>query len=343
MVIITTTTHDFVTGERVHFAGDIYWVKVLDSNIVQLYDNSSLTAVAANVAGDSFASSTTALSLITPLDRAPNVEFRPGSAYTNDGRGVIGAFIFTTSISTNILNYNIKNAALAEGWDGNTLIYATVTIESGAYVYTDTTSTPALIKGKGGLGADPVGGGRPGGAGGPAMSINYPVTIVNNSYIAGGGGGGGASGLAGGGGGSGGGTGGSSPYGGGDLTRGGNGGAPGQRGANGAYDGNHGGVTWYQAPGGGGRILPGDTDVTGAGQGGYGGGAAGNFDLGCTGRGSGANRPGGNCAEGAGGGGWGAIGGAASGGAAGAAGKAINLNGFTATITGSGTIWGAVS
>jgi hypothetical protein len=104
----------------------------------------------------------------------------------------------------------------------------TVYVSSGVYVYSTSTSSPALtlatgfvagdtvslinngyIMGKGGYGGDvPVantaGAGVAGGIGGPALSLGYGITLTNNSYIAGGGGGGG-SGTAGGGGGAGGG------------------------------------------------------------------------------------------------------------------------------------------
>ena len=104
----------------------------------------------------------------------------------------------------------------------------TVYVSSGVYVYSTSTSSPALtlatgfvagdtvtlvnngyIMGKGGWGGDvPVANtasaGVVGGAAGPALSLGYGITLSNNSYIAGGGGGGG-SGTAGGGGGAGGG------------------------------------------------------------------------------------------------------------------------------------------
>ena len=208
-------------------------------------------------------------------------------------------------------------------------------------------------------------------AGGPAISLAFNVTIENSTYIAGGGGGGGGGGWTGysygvgtyysfGGGGAGGGLAGSSA-----------GGAPGQKGAD--------GITFPSPPfpyptvegGGGGRILLGD-----GGQG-----ATTHFSN--TGNGKGGGAGGGGAFYfysvsgyyysicGGGGGGWGASGGrcfggpndsgyrAGNGGAAnfvgqnataptlgppgGAGGKAIQLNGHTATISGFGSVWGAVS
>lgn len=301
MIITTSTDHDFVTGERVHFAGDIYWVRVLSTGAVQLYTDSSLTTVAASVENADFTSSVLALSIITPLDRAPDITIYPRSRYTNDGRGIIGAFIFETSITTNVTNYDIKTAALASGWDGNSILYATITINAGVYVWTDTTSTPALVTGtglpdnskieiinngyiigKGGHGGGwlpPAG--QPAEAGGPAMSINTNVTITNNSYIAGGGGGGlsngSGEGLEGGGGGAGGGAGGRA----GDGFTGSAGpeaagGGPGSAGANGVYFSDS-GVGFGYGGGGGGRILPGVGGAGGAANGdvGDGGGAGG--------------------------------------------------------------------
>lgn len=212
--------------------------------------------------------------------------------------------------------------------------------------------------------------------GGPAISLGVNCTITNNSYIGGGGGGGYGAGLvsaiantyAGGGGGAGGGTGG--------VSNGAAGGAAGAIGANGSA----GTVVNGGSGGGGGRYFPGST-ATGtaairsgafAGVGGVGGGGSGaawaitnqvfaNSWSGYPGRGGGAGDGGGFC-DGAcvtgtanrgnaggsgGGGGWGASGGkgqtaftftlVTSGG------KAIALNGFTATTSGSGTTYGAVS
>lgn len=151
----------------------------------------------------------------------------------------------------------------------------TITVNDGIYVWSDSTSVPGLTIGSAnsgdtitlvnngyiiGRGADGKPGytNIPGGTGGPALTINYPVTINNtnsSAYIAGGGGSGGTSNYvsqAGSGGGAGGGRGGDASASG--LTAvGGSGGSVGQAGGNGAsiYQGQ------YVSGGGGGRILPG--------------------------------------------------------------------------------------
>jgi hypothetical protein len=264
----------------------------------------------------------------------------------------------------------------------------TITVNSGVYVWSDSTSIPALtingglsagdtirlinngfIMGKGGNGgngAGPVSGST---SGGPAISIGLNLQIINNSYIGGGGGGGSTTIGPGGGGGAGGGNGGrgqiyaswpEAPLAGGlggtvgnagsagtgregfnvTVSGGGGGGAGGGSGSN-IFDfyfiGGGGG-------GGGGRIFPGVGGGAGAastyGSPGNSGGSAGN---------PGTTAPRNAYFLAGGGGGWGASGGAGTdgsvnnspGGSPG--GRAIQLNGFTATRSGSGTTYGAVS
>jgi hypothetical protein len=236
-----------------------------------------------------------------------------------------------------------------------------------------------LIMGMGGTGGGV--GSVNGTNGGNAISLGANCTIQNNNYIAGGGGGGSCgvavSAFAGGGGGAGGGSGGASA---GTGFGGGTGGAPGVAGSNGAGTGGGPNNTGGRGGGGGGRILPG-TGGAGGSPGGTGGGSGGgggtiNTTRGtCAGMSSFLDSGGGG-----GGGGWGAAGGvgnataacasliswrsAGSGGSAnavggaavagrgpvgnntntpGTGGRAIALNGFTATITGSGTRYGATS
>lgn len=259
----------------------------------------------------------------------------------------------------------------------------TLTVNNGIYVYSDDTAIPALnvnafasgdtiniinngyIIGKGGAG----GAASNGAAGGPAININYPINVTNNSYIAGGGGGGGGATtgtIFGGGGGAGGGAGGTGTYG-----SAGTGGAPGSAGTDGTVS------TYGSGGGGGGRILPGvgglavlaavPPNVTGSainpgkGGGSGGSGSAGTGNNGApapaianSGAGGNANVSGSSASYsragsgGGGGGGWGASGGSGntSSGTSyvgGAGGKAINLNGYTATLTVPGIIYGAVS
>ena len=189
------------------------------------------------------------------IDVVMSIMETDGVGFTDD------KFTFNKTISANTENYDLKEDAMASGWDGTSILLANVTINSNVYVWSSDTSVPGFnatgipsestinivndgyIIGKGGIGS-----GRrannliyPAGAGGNAISISSNVNITNNGYIAGGGGGGGrgVSGNATGGGGAGGGE--SS-----DETA---GGAVGQIG-NSPITGNAAGAS-------GGRILPG--------------------------------------------------------------------------------------
>jgi hypothetical protein len=287
-------------------------------------------------------------------------------------------YIFSTSISTNIQNFNLMTAATAAGYDSTLPLFATVSINAGVYVWSDDTSLPAFqtgtlpsgvgfhnisltnngfIMGKGGRGGGSPGPGFPGG---PAISLGYDITITNNSFIGGGGGGGGKFG----GGGAGGGAGGST------SQAGGAGGAPG-------FAGNNGSTNGYNSAGagGGGRIMPGvgGAPLSAWGSGGRGGGAGGGGggSGAQSGSFSGSGGTGGSAGNsgtvgtgpadvaqfgtgpGGGGGGWGAAGGGGNnpggqGGVpytqpGGSGGKAIALNGYTVTYGNLGTIYGAVS
>ena len=238
------------------------------------------------------------------------------------------------------------------------------------------------ILGKGGKGGwgnglvNPSGLAGPGQAGGGAISISCNVTIQNNSFIAGGGGGGGGAntnlwspyGLSGGGGGgAGGGDGGDNSAGGG---KGGLGGGPGQAGQAGGIDPNFSEFPCGGGGGGGGRQFPGvgggaaggpgpnySAAIRAGGGGAGGGGATGvhvlNSQLTLGAAGGSAGNIGGSTPTidptrqligGGGGGGWGASGGlGGEGGTGGVGGKAIALNGKTATITGPGIVYGAIS
>lgn len=301
--------------------------------------------------------------------------------------------VFTATLSAPAANLDLYTWATPLGYTGGA---ANITIAPGVYVYATSTANAGLtipasfgagnltltnngfIMGQGGDGSSTPA--TPGTAGGSAISISTPVTVVNNTgaFIGGGGGGGGWFGGGGAGGGAGGG-GGTPP------VIGGAGGTIGLIGTNG--NGTPAGGTAQQfSAGGGGRIFPG-----GAGQGngngvrvqaggGAGGGGGYQFILGPV---ATARRTGGG-----GGGGWGASGGtslntnsappatpsvpasatlggnggaggavgaigavAAAGvspagspsGVGGAGGNAIALNGNTVTQSGSGTTFGAVS
>lgn len=249
----------------------------------------------------------------------------------------------------------------------------TLVIPSNIWIWSDSTSTPALtidipctvknsgkIIGRGGNGGTFYSSTN-GGGGGHAIKINSGVsgvTIINNSgaYIAGGGGGG--SGL--GGGGAGGGSGGRGSVGGtqtgGSLNAKGNptsgfssayysgqyptGRGGGAGGGGGAYD-DDGSDQGSGGGGGGGRQLPG--------SGGYG---AGQQSIGVTwangysGYGNNQGGAGGSAGgtryykKGGGGGGWGASGGNGYAGSAGSGGKAVNDSGNSYTLTNNGTVYG---
>jgi len=317
----------------------------------------------------------------------------------DDFYGQSNGFVLAKTITSNILQYNLNTDLIANGWNSIDPVEATITINSGIYVYSNNTSIAGFtigtlpagsiitiinngyIIGKGGNGATARSSRVAATTGGPAMNINHPVSITNNSYIAGGGGGGGDTYNGtlgtGGGGGAGGGAGG----GGGDTpgysyATGGAGGSIGATGSNGQPVPDE---TWQAggaSGGGGGRILPG-TGASGqtctvpwnapgeARAGGLGGGAGGSGGAVCGGiqampkqstggAGGSANNSGGigggpNGAAGGGGGGWGASGGAGStafswstsSGASG--GKCVNLNGNTVTWVATGTRYGAIS
>jgi hypothetical protein len=258
-------------------------------------------------------------------------------------------FQFAKTLSSSVQNYNLRTDLLANGWDGITPVNATITINPGVYVWTDSTSSAAFstgsivsdsiiniinqgyIMGKGGKGGGATSGIFLPEAGGPAMNIDYPVIIDNtysSAYIGGGGGGGarynGGETTNGGGGGAGGGRGGDVIYlDGSSNTLGGAGGVIGQSGSN--------GVTGISAAtntgGGGGRIFPGtggaavgSTASAKSIYGGLGGSAGGSGGFGklsgtgagYSGAGGSAGNAGGNATglNGAGGGGgWGASGG----------------------------------
>lgn len=123
--------------------------------------------------------------------------------------GKANAFQYT--ISTNTSNLDLRAALVSAGWNQSTA--AIVTINSGIYVYSTSTGTPALtisgsfpggitlnnagtIVGMGGNGGSGVkaGSGGGGSAGGTALSVSTATSVNNTGVISGGGGGGGAGG-----------------------------------------------------------------------------------------------------------------------------------------------------
>lgn len=124
-----------------------------------------------------------------------------GAISMSNGYGKANQFAF--SISSNQTNANLKTLATNAGWNGVSKVVAT--INSGIYISSNSTGTPALtvsgsfpgglelinngyIVGDGGNGGNANGGA--GGNGGLALSVSTSSTITNNGTIAGGGGGG---------------------------------------------------------------------------------------------------------------------------------------------------------
>lgn len=200
-----------------------------------------------------------------------------------------GAFVFTPTYASTVIDYNLRTAAISAGWNQTDVLRATITINSGvifgasstgSYAFDTGSSFPAgssialinngLIIGCGGAGGGTQttsslpSNGYNGAAGGPALRAQVPISITNNNIIGGGGGGGG-----------GGGSGYIEPS---NLYTGGGGGGGGQGyysgsgGTSGRSSNSNGGNGAYGAPGAGG-----DGGGYGAGGGGYGGslGAAG--------------------------------------------------------------------
>ena len=127
-----------------------------------------------------------------------------GAISLNNAYGKANAF--TLTISANQTNANLRTLAVNAGW--NQTVKVNATINSGIYVSSNSTATPALtvsgsfpggvtltnngfIVGMGGAGGP--GNTGAGSAGGLALSVSTAITIDNtNGTVAGGGGGGGA-------------------------------------------------------------------------------------------------------------------------------------------------------
>jgi len=137
-----------------------------------------------------------------------------GAIDLNTGHSKANTFTFNKTIAANTTNYNLYNDMVAAGWNGTLKVNATITINSGVYVYSTSTGTygfnvssiPAssvisitnngLIYGCGGAGGNSTTGtGSTGGNGGPAFFTNYALSFRNNGTIYGGGGGGGSGGM----------------------------------------------------------------------------------------------------------------------------------------------------
>ena len=127
------------------------------------------------------------------------------------GHKAITSVSYSVTISSNTNNVDFRTLIINAGWNGTSVVTATVTVNSGVYIGSSSTSSPAFtisgsfpggsvlnlinngyISGAGGAGGLK---GKPGAAGSPggtALSVSVAVNITNNGYIWGGGGGGGA-------------------------------------------------------------------------------------------------------------------------------------------------------
>jgi len=101
-----------------------------------------------------------------------------------DGYGKSHVFVFNQTIASNTNDYNLKNAAIAAGWDQVIGLQATVTINSDIFVGSSSTGTPAFTTGS-------------------TYPAGSTLAIINNGFIVGRGGNGGSGGGSGGGGGAG--------------------------------------------------------------------------------------------------------------------------------------------
>lgn len=252
-----------------------------------------------------------------------------------------GAAPFEFAVSSNTTNANIRTLADAAGYSGTGKIV--MTINSSVYIYSTSTSYPALTISE--ADATVINNGKILGKGGATgkeaiyiSSSGVTVTNASGAYIAGGGGDG-SRGIAGG----------NSGYGLGGYGAGG-GGTPNTTGANGGVSGNGNvaGGGYGGGAGGGGGYGGRDDGDSGYGYGGSGGmivpGSGGAGAGGAGGAGGSAGGAGGNSYSlrgGGGGGGWGAQGGAGqSNSAGGAGGAAINATG-SYTLSNSGTLYGS--
>lgn len=89
-----------------------------------------------------------------------------------DFYGKASAFVFNQTISSNTNDYNLKNAAIAAGWDQVLALDATVTINAGVFVGSSSTGSPAFTTGSG-------------------FTAGTVLRLINNGFIVGRGGNGG--------------------------------------------------------------------------------------------------------------------------------------------------------
>ena len=148
-------------------------------------------------------------------NKVSTIYYWNGSAWKESFSG--GFVLNKTFNSGQTNNFNIATEATAAGWDGSTIIIANLTIPSGAYLGSSSTSTYSLettsmvagstvnltlnsggfLVGRGGTGGGGAGSSvstaSTGTTGGPALNVISGITfnLTNNGTIGGGGGGGG--------------------------------------------------------------------------------------------------------------------------------------------------------
>jgi hypothetical protein len=174
--------------------------------------NTQITSIEnqlANMSGlttDSWSVKEVDQSLMFSFNNSTKAILEPNGKFTIDNDLVtFGISIYTLIIESNLTNVNLRDYAIANGWDQTSQLI--VTINSGVYVSSNNTGIPALtvagsfpggihiinngfVCGMGGAGGSHNAGG--GGAGGTALYTSALMQLTNNGTIAGGGGGGGA-------------------------------------------------------------------------------------------------------------------------------------------------------
>ena len=143
-----------------------------------------------------------ATAVISLNDAAVRALFQVGSGgiALSNGYGKSRVFAANIVISGNVDRYNLYNAVVALGWNQSIMVNISVVINSGVYVYSSTTATPAFVTGTFPAGSNInivnngtiVGMGGAGQPGGGAFLAQTSISLTNNNVIAGGGGGGGA-------------------------------------------------------------------------------------------------------------------------------------------------------
>ena len=136
-----------------------------------------------------------------------------GQISFNNFHGASATPTYNFVIAGPTANFNLRNSMIAAGYSGSGAFAATVTVNSGAYIYSTSISNPAFttgsltggtidivnngyIVGKGGTGGlGNNGSPNPLTSGGLALQILAATKITNNGTIGGGGGGGGGAGF----------------------------------------------------------------------------------------------------------------------------------------------------